>query len=122
MGMFDYLKINTNKLPVSEKEKKIIGTDPGWQTKDFDCILTTIEITDDNLLKIKRFNLVVDRSKKNALGTFGVFTHEDERIETINHHGYVNFYTGVSGCWYEFNAKFTDGKLIEITGGKEENH
>ena len=34
MGMFDNLIINTDKLPVTDEEKKLIGKNPNWQTKE----------------------------------------------------------------------------------------
>ena len=55
MGMFDYLFIDTKMLPVSDEEKILIGNEPGWQTKDFDNILTEIYITNDGELKINRW-------------------------------------------------------------------
>ena len=36
MSMFDSLFINTEKLPVTDDEKKIIGDNREWQTKNFD--------------------------------------------------------------------------------------
>lgn len=119
MGMFDHLKINTDKLPVSDEEKKLIGKDPGWQTKSLDCMLTTIYITDEGELQIRRFETGWDDTKKNGFGTMGWLTEENPRIETIPHHGYINFYADIKKTWYEFFAKFTDGRLVEITGGAE---
>ncbi len=52
MGMFDDVKISIEKLPISDEEKKMLGENPGWQTKDFDSSLDIIEITDDGELKI----------------------------------------------------------------------
>ena len=52
------------------------------------------------------------------MGLAGSLERTNVRLETIPHHGYVNFYTSISKKWYEFNAKFTDGKLVEI---KEES-
>lgn len=34
--------------------------------------------------------------------------------EDTNFHGILNFYDLKNGVWHEYNAKFTDGKLIEI--------
>lgn len=126
MGMYDNLIINTDKLPVTDEEKKLIGENPGWQTKDFDCDLTEIYITDEGELKINRWNYEEvpeeERPHPNGeglLGLMGSLRRVNERLETIQYHGYVNFYSNIGDDWYEFFAKFTDGKLISIEGGKE---
>lgn len=122
MGMFDNLHINTDKLPVSDEEKKLIGKNPNWQTKDFDCMLTDIHITDEGELTIRKFTYGWDETKKNGLGTMGVLTEENVRTEIIPHHGYVNFYSNIGNEWYEFFAKFTNGKLECIEGGREKQN
>jgi hypothetical protein len=128
MGMFDYLFIDTKMLPVSDEEKILIGNEPGWQTKDFDNILTEIYITNDGELKINRWEYdVVPKEERphpdddGVLGLSGSLERTNVRLETIPHHGYVNFYTSISKKWYEFNAKFTDGKLVEIKEEKRKN-
>ena len=126
--MFDYLFIDTKMLPVSDEEKIIIGDEPGWQTKDFDNILTEIYITDDGELKISRWECeTVPKEERPYLdddgiaGLVGSLRRGNIKLETIPHHGYVNFYTSISKKWYEFNAKFTDGKLVEIKEEKRKN-
>lgn len=119
MGMFDNLHINTEKLPVSDEEKKLIGKNIIWQTKDFDCTLTDIHITDDNELTIRRFEHGWDETQKNGFGTMGVLIEQNVRTEIIPYNGFVNFYTNIESDWYEFFAKFTNGKLESIEGGKE---
>ena len=50
MGMFDYIKINLDKLPITEKERELLeGKD--FQTKDLDNTLSEYRITDDNFLE-----------------------------------------------------------------------
>ena len=122
MVMFDNLHINTDKLPVSDEEKKLIGKNPNWQTKDFDCMLTDIHITDEGELTIRKFTYGWDETKKNGFGTMGVFTEENVHTEKIPYHGYVNFYSNVGNEWYEFFAKFTNGKLECIEGGREKQN
>jgi len=121
MGMFDYLFIDTNMLPISDEEKIIIGDEPGWQTKNFENIMTEIYITNDGELKINQWEYeVVPKEERphpdddGLSGLVGSLRRSNENLETIPHHGYVNFYTSISKKWYEFNAKFTDGKLVEI--------
>lgn len=122
MGMFDNLHINTDKLPVSDEEKKLIGKNPNWQTKDFDCMLTDIYITDEGELTIRKFTYGWDETQKNGFGTMGVLTEENVRTEVKPHHGYVNFYSNIGKDWYEFFAKFTNGKLECIEGGREKQN
>jgi len=126
MGMYDNLIINTDKLPVSDEEKKLIGKNPDWKTKNFDCNLTEIYITDEGELKINRWNYEEvpkeERPYPNDEGLFGLMgslRQVNERIETIAYHGYVNFYSNIGNDRYMFLAKFTDGKLVSIEGGKE---
>ena len=126
MGMFDTLYINTDMLPVSDLEKQIIGKNPEWQTKCFDCELTEIYITDDGDLKINRWKYKEvpkkDRPYPNdngLLGLSGSLRRDEEHLETIPHNGVVNFYSDIVGDWYEFYAKFTNGKLESIEGGRE---
>lgn len=119
MGMFDNLKISTSKLPLSDSEKKSIGENPNWQTKDFECIMSTAEITDDGKLRFLNFRYEWDENVKNVMfkltGKMGGLTTKDEQwIDLNDYHGYVNFYSTVNSIWYEFNAKFTDGKLVSI--------
>ena len=121
MGMFDYLFIDTNMLPISDEEKIIIGDEPGWQTKDFENIMTEIYITNDGELKINQWEYeVVPKEERphpdgdGIAGLAGSLRRSNEKLETIPYHGYVNFYNSINREWYEFRAKFTDGKLIEI--------
>lgn len=119
MGMFDNLKISTNKLPLTDSEKLSIGENPDWQTKDFECIMSTAEITEDGELKFLNFRYEWDENIKSEMffltGKMGGLVTKDEQwIELNNYHGYINFYSTVNSIWYEFNAKFTDGQLLNI--------
>jgi hypothetical protein len=121
MGLYDYLLIDTKMLPVTDEEKIIIGDEPLWQTKDFDNLMTEIYITDDGELKINKWEYeFVPKEERpypdndGFMGMIGSLKRNHVRLVTIPHHGYVNFGSQVNGKWYEFNAKFTDGKLVEI--------
>jgi hypothetical protein len=121
MGMFDYLFIDTNMLPISDEEKIIIGDESEWQTKNFDNVMTEIYITNDGELKINQWEYeVVPKEERphpdgdGIAGLVGSLRRSNEELETIPYHGYVNFYNSINREWYEFRAKFTDGKLIEI--------
>lgn len=119
MGMYDNLKISTSKLPVTDNEKLSIGENADWQTKDFECILSTAEITDDGKLRFLIFKYDWDENAESALGQLtgkkgALVTKDEQWIDLKDYHGYVNFYTSVNNIWYEFNAKFTDGQLVKI--------
>lgn len=118
MGMYDHLFIDTNKLPISEQEKKELGSEPGWQTKDFDNLLTEVYITDEGELKINRWEYEEVPPEENAEGMPGVigsFKRVNERLETVPLTGCVLFYTGGGKeKWYEFVAFFVKGFLLQI--------
>ena len=125
MGMYDYLFINTNKLPISDEEKDNLGVTPGWQTKDFDCLLTDIHITDDGEILISKC-VYIEVPKKDRLypnanglkGLFGSIVKDSEHFEKVLYDGCVEFYTNINDEFYEFKAIFVSGKLQSIIGGK----
>ena len=118
MGMYDNLKINTKKLPLSVKEKMMIGEYHDWQTKDFECILSTAEITEDNKLKFFYFKYTWDENIKSGLteitGKMGGLITTNEHWEYLKYDGYINFYSSINNIWYEFNAEFENGILKKI--------
>jgi hypothetical protein len=121
MGMFDRVFIDKNKLPLSVEQKLIIPDNMDWQTKDFDCDMTDIYITKEGKLKIKRWNYESVPKKEKPYpndeglpGLAGSLRRVNERLEPIFHHGNINFYSMVGDEWFEFNAKFSHGKLVGI--------
>lgn len=114
MGMFDYLRC---EVPLPD------GADiEQFQTKDFGCDMVEHVITADGRLLLERIDETLEvpkaeRPYPNADGLMGLCGS----IRTIrskhdsNFHGVLNFYShDKAGVWREYNAKFTDGKLIEI--------
>ena len=108
-------------MPISEEEKKLFTKDTEWQTKDLDNVLTEVYITDDDELKINQWTYEsVPKEERpypnddGIKGMMGSLRRVNERLETIPYHGFINFYTNVNKHWYEFKAKFTDGKLVNI--------
>ena|SRR5690606_14733928 len=89
MGMFDSINCEV-ELPGEPKPP----ANRWLQTKDFDCLLDTYTIRADGTLWKKEF--------------------EEREQEQVNFHGLLNFYTYENDIWYEYNAKFTDGKLVAI--------
>lgn len=126
MGMFDTVLINTNRLPLTRAEKKLLGDNPEWQTKDWESVLTEIHITDEGEFKVNQWKYEEvpkeERPYPEAEGVMsmrGCLRRVDQRLETILYHGYLQFYTGVKDeqdnhTWFEFSAKFTDGRLVGI--------
>lgn len=125
--MFDSLEINVDLLPISTEEKeKLRKHKPQWQTKSFDCTLTTVYITDEGSLLISRWEYEeVPKEERpypndtGVLGLAGSIKRVNQRLEPIDFHGSANFWSDVESVWYEFTAKFTDGKLVQIERVKD---
>lgn len=61
MGMFDNIIVNADILPdLTQEEKSLLNEVKGWQSKDFENILTDIHIVEDQELKYK--HSFVDRN------------------------------------------------------------
>ena len=115
MGMFDYVDVDQKHgIPVIQ-----------YQSKDLDCEMTVIRITSDGRLEIERFEYEsVPKSERlypdddGFLGMMGSQRKVNRRWEDLNYHGMFNFYgndgPNFEGEWYDFDAKFTDGNLVEI--------
>lgn len=125
MGMFDYVEIDpVHGLPVIE-----------YQTKDFDCDMTTIRITANGRLEIERGDYEnvpkAERPYPDAdgiMGMAGSIRKINRHWDDLNLHGVFNFYGHErinpaanppyfepdEHIWHEYNAKFTDGALVSI--------
>jgi len=90
MGMFDQLEC---KRPLPDLG--IVDGAP-WQTKDFFCEMATLTITDDGRL----------------LRAGGLFNNSPQ-VE-VNYHGDLCFYSDRDGVWFEYVARFTEGRLSRI--------
>ncbi len=114
MGMFDYIKC---EVPLPD----------GWtgelQSKDFDCEMVEHIISKDGRLMLERgHNEEVPRNerpypdaKPGTLESICGIMRRVPKYEDANFHGMVNFYgTDGKGGWHEYNAKFTDGRLMSI--------
>ncbi len=60
---------------------------------------------------------ITDEGKLSLVKT-GWFEDKDIEPEEIPFHGFINLYGDIDEDWYDFYAKFTDGKLMEIMGQK----
>lgn len=90
MGMFDYIKINVEKLPISKKEKSKLK-DIEFQTKSLRNLFVSYVIKDDNTL------------------FYTTPFCKEEKQEFF--HGYITFYDQTD---FYFRAKFTDGVCTNI--------
>jgi len=97
MGMYDSVVCNA-PLPTVEGAPTPSND---FQTKDFHRALDLYTITAEG-------KLLFDSGWP---GTDGEACPPKE----ITFHGILNFYTFEGDNWFEYNAKFTDGRLIEIT-------
>lgn len=119
MGMYDNLKINRQMLPISDDVRKRIKSDEQWQTKDFVCILSMAEIKDDGTLWFRYARTVWDENVKTGIyditGKMGGFVEVYVKwVQLEDYSGYIYFYDEIDNEWYEFRAKFDDGKLLSI--------
>jgi len=104
--MYDTLRINVAQLPVSEEVRQqwqAAGVD--FQTKSLEKILITYTITEDGFLE---------------KSTAGWLTHFDDataksRVRLVDAHGLIYFYTYVEDRYYEFKARFREGRLTDLT-------
>ena len=101
MGLFDDIKC---EFPLPDECKET-----NFQTKDFpDPYLDKYVITKEGKLAKRTFSGVGDE------------WHHD-KDEPMEFHGILNFYTYTGSHeagdfkWWEYAAKFTDGKLVSIT-------
>lgn len=87
MGLFDDIEVDW-PLPDGFDGKH-------FQTKDLECYMERYRITREGAL---------ERHRREG----DTWTNED-------FHGILNFYDyGPTGEWHEYNAKFTDGKVVGI--------
>ena len=111
MGCFDHVRLDTSiKLPDTE------DTLGGFQTKAFDCCFDTYVITaEGRLLRegggwLKEEDYEATPIDTEFHGILNFYTHIDERKYNIE----KREYSPGRHEWFEFDAKFTDGNLVEI--------
>lgn len=96
--------------------------DRDFQTKDLHCAMSTYDIKDGRLFlrKYRREELPESEWKGFVSRKTGekiiLCKHRMIRNgeEDTNFHGWLNFYTYSGQICEEYNAKFTDGQLIEV--------
>lgn len=124
MGMFDDVRCE-RVMPDGYDARGRVA----FQSKDFECQMVEYRISGEGrmLQPIYRCEDVpkAGRPYPNAEdGTlqsiYGSVRTVYEKWHDMNYHGIVNFYTYDSdgkggGTWHGYNAKFTEGQLVEIT-------
>ncbi len=100
MGMFDYIKIDQKLLPYVENIKPHLFENVEWQTKSLEKCLFVYQITENGLIEIGAGD--------------EYFKNDFEQIEIENFHGIIRFYTCIDKVWFQFDAKFIDGKLVSV--------
>ncbi|TAG40974.1 MAG: hypothetical protein EAZ32_04760 [Cytophagia bacterium] len=105
MGMFDTIWVNSKRLPLSSEEQEALSNQ-FFQTKSLEKLLIYYRITDEGDLEY--LDKLADSEEEAQPKKSGKWV----KIQDI--HGYITFYTSLDKEWFEFVAKFTDGKLVTI--------
>ncbi len=101
MGMFDYIQCN---FPLPDGNKR-----DDFQTKSLDCLMQNYVITENGQLQVEVIHwettLIEHKLKKMV-----------DCVNYVNLTGIVNYYGGhdSNGVWCNYEAKFTEGKLVGI--------
>ena len=119
--MFDNI---TWEYPLPDEEHNKLA----FQSKDFDCLLDNYRVSKEGRLLFETYR-TEDHSDHNATGIdrlLGCMTRIPTGWEDVNFHGWFGFYTSIcktgedlhtNKCdhdWIEYEAKFTDGQVVEI--------
>lgn len=111
MGMYDYVNIARELLPVTDEEYEDMESD--MQSKSFSDGLKQVYILPSHI-EIDEFDM--DWNTNDTEHPWGVsWKPINERRETITYYDSpFNFYTdGKSGKWYEFQGQYMNG-ILEI--------
>lgn len=117
MGMFDNIIVDANILPdLTQEEKLLLNESKGWQTKNFENILTNVYIVEDKDLKYRHsfverkfpYKLQIKESEWEEIPTdqrpypnsdnglmslMGSMRETNIKIVDINYTGRFTFYT-----------------------------
>lgn len=112
MGMFDDITLGDDVLLPDGYQGR------SFQSKDLDCELDRYRIEGGVLAKF-----CCDLEKDGDPRPHHIWPDQlhqyhrriNERWEPVAFHGWLNFYDfDQDDNWHEYNAKFTDGRLVEI--------
>lgn len=123
MGFFDNINLDlTTPLPEFEGDPALVE----WQTKDIqDPCMDTYVIKNNRLIKIcHEWEEIPLTERVNVMGMqVPLIRPKKTWEEDVNYHGKFRFYTNIYNkdkdgkeiqTWYEYEAKFTDGEMINI--------
>ena len=98
-----------------------------FQTKDFECVMDNYIITEPGELSLTVYEYYeVPEEERPHYGTpeweekpfyklIGSMSHKFIENRKINHHGIIFIYTiAVDKEWWEYEIKFTDGKITNV--------
>lgn len=94
MSLENYIKIDYKLLPQVKNKNAEFFKNADWQTLSLNSCLADYVITENALL---------------------YFNHVNNKTEDVHFHGIIHFYNQDSEIKNEFKAKYTDGKLINIS-------
>lgn len=130
MGLFDTIIVNVDSLPdITETQRELIKVNGPFQSKSLNCMMGVYHIADDGrlLMETGKWEIAPDSEQPPTSDNIRklydrVFRLQYRETEDVEYHGILNFYTYVGRTELaEFNAKFTDGKLVWIKRFFEEN-
>ena len=113
MGMYDYVKVDVNFLPINDELKKIL-TGQDFQTKSFDQEMTTYTIKKDGVYKLefeweevqKAERPYPDAKDDDLMSLAGCMRHVNEREVKVERKEPFQFYTNTDNGWFEFEYQF----------------
>lgn len=106
MGMFDYVNIDPDLLPITDEQKRGCERNSYFQSKDWECKLSTLTITESRELEYEDFDYAWNKKEERLIR---------ENVKTVKLNlPILNFYASIGKEWFEFLAYFTDGKLDRI--------
>lgn len=97
--------------------RSIILSDDGIYVEDF--TLEKVPIEDRPAIKEKNYDNPQEEASE-LDKSWGSLRKVKQRYDKYEYHGLINFYTSIDGIKYEYEAKYTDGKLEEVQKVKPE--
>ena len=105
MSFYDNIKIDSQQLPLSEKDIQRLKADgTTFQTKSLEGMYGVYEIMADGYLE--------KTAASKTLGTDGRTRWQPVRM--VDAHGFIVFYTSVDDEWFYFKARFRQGRVAHI--------
>jgi len=121
MGMFDYVKI-TDYRAFSRKDRKLLKTLDGFQTKDFECMMWNIEIRGRRVYWSQEEYETVPKEERpypdgeGLLGFCGMLRKVNTTWYRQKGNKIFVFYTSdrEDKYWYEWEVLVVNGKIKKV--------